>query len=101
MASNLLTDKGKERLIKAVVRAAKNVQTMTDEAYDFLYQSNGFIAHYGIYHFRKYYEDNSLKADILAFKDMNQYDNFCKGKKNYDYYMQRKEIYNEICRRLM
>lgn len=101
MALKLLTEKGKERVIKAVIRATKNVKTMTNEAYDFLYLSYGFMAHYNVYGFREYYESHCLGSDILANQEMNQYANFLKGDHNYEYYMQKKEIYNEICRRLM
>jgi len=87
-----------ERIIRDCVKAARNIETMTDRAYHFLYCSNGFIAHYDKYGFMEEYRDpGSLKKAIFYFQMDNQNNNFHPNDDAYDYYMQKKKIYNEIC----
>jgi hypothetical protein len=87
-----------QRIIRDCVKAAKNIESLTNKAYTFLYLSSNFIAHYDRGGFMDYYaEPGSLKRDILAYQRDNQWGNFRPGEENYDYYMQKKKIYNTVC----
>jgi hypothetical protein len=87
-----------QKIIRDCVKAARNIDDMTDRAYQFLNLSNGFIAHYDKYGFMDYYrEQGSLKRDILACQNHNQWGNFRPGERGYEYYMQKKNIYNAVC----
>jgi hypothetical protein len=87
-----------QKIIRGYVKAANNIETLTDKAYRFLNLSNGFIAHYDRFGFMEYYhEPGSPKRDILAHQKHNQWDNFRPGERGYEYYMQKKKIYNAVC----
>jgi hypothetical protein len=87
-----------QKIIRDCVKAARNTETMTDRAYRFLNLSSGFIAHYDKWGFMDYYrEPGSLKRDILTHQNHNQWDNFRPGERGYEYYMQKKKIYNTVC----
>jgi hypothetical protein len=87
-----------QKIIRDCVKAANNIETMTDKAYRFLNLSNGFIAHYNKLGFMDYYhESGSLKKDILTNQRNNQWWNFRPGERGYEYYMQKKKIYNAVC----
>lgn len=76
-----------------------DIDKLTKAAYNFIMLSSGFIAHYDINGFKSVYEDVDLfKQDILSNQRMNQWANFREGEPNYDYYMQKRDIYNHICR---
>jgi len=86
------------RIIQDCIKAANDINTLSEKAYRFLYLSSGFIAHYDRFGFMaNYREPGSLKADILNFQRDNQWRNFSPRDDNYDYYMQKKRIYNAIC----
>jgi hypothetical protein len=88
----------KQRIIRDCVKAARNIDTLTDKAYRFLNLSSGFIAHYDKFGFMDYYrEPGSLKQDVLSHQRHNQWDNFRPGERGYEYYMQQKDIYNAVC----
>lgn len=89
--------------VRLIVLSFRNVfqrneiSKLTKSAYNFIYQASGFIAHYDIWGFRAHYADvESLKQDILDNQSMNQWRNFRPGERDYDYYMQKREIYNMI-----
>jgi hypothetical protein len=87
-----------QRIIRDCVKAANNIETLTDKAYRFLNLSNDFIAHYNKFGFMDYYrEPGSLKKDILTNQQNNQWGNFRSGEREYEYYMQKKNIYNAVC----
>jgi hypothetical protein len=86
-----------QRIIGDRVTAVGNIETMT-KAYCFLNLSSGFIAYYNKWGFMNYYrEPGSLKRGILARQNHNQWGNFRPGERGYEYYMQKKKIYNAIC----
>lgn len=98
----LKTKNQEQRIIKNVVAACKGINQMNKQGYDFLYLSSGFIAHYNLYGFMDYYSDaGSLEKDILLNQKWNQWDNFHSGERDYAYYMQKKNIYNQICGQLL
>ena len=75
----------------------EDMNRLTRRAYLFIMTASGFIAHYDIHGFRNEYSNvYSLCGDIMKYQDSNQFTNFHKGETNYDYFMQRKEIYNKI-----
>jgi hypothetical protein len=87
-----------QKIIRDCVKAAGNIDTLTDKAYRFLNLSSGFIAHYNKFGFMDHYhEPGSLKQDILAHQNHNQWGNFHPGERGYEYYMQKKSIYNAVC----
>jgi hypothetical protein len=87
-----------QKIVRDCVKAAGNIEVMTDRAYRFLNLSSGFIAHYDKWGFMGYYQEpGSLKRDILAHQNHNQWGNFRPGERGYEYYMQKKKIYNAVC----
>lgn len=96
---NLKTPRQVELIVSSFrkIFLKRDVSYLTKSAYDFIYQSSGFIAHYNIFGFQDHYADvQSLKNDILRNKSMNQWSNFQPGERDYDYYMQKRDIYNMI-----
>ncbi len=74
-----------------------DVQHLTKSAYNFLYQCSGFIAHYNLYGFRDEYANvNDLKRAIARNYGANQWRNFQPGQRDYEYYMEKRDIYNRI-----
>jgi hypothetical protein len=87
-----------QKIIRDCVKAARNIDDLTDKAYRFLNLSNGFIAHDDKFGFMdNYREPGSLKQDILTYQGHNQWGNFRPGERGYEYYMQKKQIYNTVC----
>jgi hypothetical protein len=87
-----------QRIIHDCVKAARNIDNLTEKAYRFLNLSSGFIAHYDRSGFMGHYgEPGSLKKDILTHQNHNQWRNFRPGERGYEYYMQKKDIYNAVC----
>ena len=100
MALEPMSETKKNAIVKSIVNTIVkgNIELLTKQAYDFINLASGFIAHYNHSGFKYHYEDTEkFKADILAFKNQNQWANFSAGEQNYEYYMQKKEIYNMIC----
>ena len=76
----------------------EDINNLTKSAYNFLSLSSGFIAHYNLYGFRGHYDDvNDLKRELANNYCSNQWNNFTPRDKDYEYMMQKKEIYNRIC----
>ena len=75
----------------------RDINKLTNRAYKFVMLSSGFIAHYNLHGFRDHYWNVMLLAQtILDNSYANQWHNFHPGDQDYEYYMQRKEIYNKI-----
>ena len=76
----------------------EDINNLTKSAYNFLSLSSGFIAHYNLYGFRGVYDNvNDLKRELANNYCSNQWNNFTPRDKDYEYMMQKKEIYNRIC----
>jgi hypothetical protein len=89
------------RIVNNIAKVIKtsNIELLTKQAYNYLYLAQGFIAHYNLHGFRDYYQDTAtLKDDILQFQDSNQWTNFHPGERDYEYMMQKRDIYNAICK---
>lgn len=87
--------------IKKVV-LSKNSRNLSKQAYNFVMQASGFIAHYNLYGFQDAYEDtNELATAILNNKSANQWDNFSPRDRDYNYMMAKKLCYNSICTMLL
>jgi hypothetical protein len=98
MAIQPHSSKEEQKIISDCVKAAKDITTMTNKAYEFLYSASGFMDHYDKNGFMEHYETpGSLKSDILTYQRNNQWGHFHTNDDNYDYYMQKKKIYNAIC----
>lgn len=96
---NLLT----QSQINGIVRSVKSVfvhddiNKLTKSAYNFIMLSSGFIAHYDLYGFRMEYRDvYALAENLIRNYDANQWNNFRPGERDYEYYMQKKQIYNQL-----
>lgn len=106
MANKPLTPLSARQVVMIVNNVRKvmltgDTENLTKQAYDFLYQAPGFIAHYDLYGFRGYYENaNKLADDIVANQNINQWRNFRPGERDYEYQMAKKECYNAICKML-
>lgn len=75
-----------------------DINHLTKPAYNFLSLSSGFIAHYNLLGFRDAYANvNALKRQLAESYAANQWNNFRAGERDYDYMMQKKEIYNRVC----
>jgi hypothetical protein len=87
-----------QKIIRDYVKAVRNIDDLTDNAYRFLNLSNGFIAHYNKFGFMDNYRElGSLKQDILTYQSHNQWGNFRSEERGYECYMQKKRIYNVVC----
>ena len=76
----------------------EDINHLSKSAYDFLSLSSGFIAHYNLYGFRCAYDNvNDLKRQLAESYCSNQWNNFTPRDKDYEYMMQKKEIYNRVC----
>lgn len=96
MALETLTADHAVRIVKNVVRACDDITKLNGTGYKYINLASGFIAHYNLHGFKDYYERNSLKHDILANAQNNQWLNFRPGDENYEYYQQKAMIYNRI-----
>lgn len=75
----------------------KDISYLTKNAYDYIYLASGFIAHYNVHGFRAEYENVYMFAQrILNNRSNNQWSNFRPNEENYEYYMQKRDIYNAI-----
>jgi hypothetical protein len=90
------TEKQKSMIVSNVIKAVDNPAKLSKQAYKYLYLCSGFIAHYDHGGFISYYRQNSLKADILRFRDSNQWRNFTPTDRDYEYYKSKADIYNRI-----
>ena len=96
----LKTDKEVSGIYRSFTRIFKHgdMKNLTKNAYNFIMLSSGFIAHYNIHGFRETYEDvGHFASKILSNQQYNQWDNFRPGERDYEYNMQKKFIYNDIC----
>jgi hypothetical protein len=91
-----ISDNQKTLIVNNVVKACNNIDKLNRTGYNFLYLASGFIAHYDINGFKSHYTHHSLKKDLINNQRYNQWHNFSPKDKDYDYYMDKKEIYNRI-----
>ena len=88
-------------IVSSVSKVMKtgNIQNLSKAAYNYLYLCSGFIAHFNHAGFKSTYSNvEKLRHHILQNKANNQWNNFRAGEKDYEYYMQKKSIYNELCK---
>ena len=100
MALTLKTDKQVQLIVSSVrkVMQTGDIDNLTKQAYDFIMLGSGFIAHFNLHGFRAEYSNvEDLRNALLANQRYNQWSNFRPGERDYEYYMQKKEIYNQIC----
>ena len=90
----------KNRILRniGIMFLMQDIKQLDKHGYNFLYLASGFIAHYNLLGFiENYRSTQALGRDILGNQSNNQWGNFHKGEKDYEYMMQKKEIYNQIC----
>lgn len=100
MAIPLHTPRQVQLIVSSIrkVMQTGDISHLSSSAYKYLYLCSGFIAHYNLYGFRAEYSDvETLRAAILRNRRSNQWFNFHPGERDYDYYMQKRDIYNKIC----
>jgi hypothetical protein len=100
-ATWVLNEKGILNSIRKVL-ATGDSDKLTKDAYDFLYLTSGFIAHYNVNGFKHYYRDTELlRNDLKRSSDLQDYDRyvrdgyFSKGEQS-AYYAQKANIYKEL-----
>ena len=94
------TPRQTDLIISSIRKVMKtgDINNLTKLAYKFLYLASGFIAHYNLGGFCDEYADvEKLRFDIQRNQANNQWGNFRPGDADYDYYMQKRDIYNRIC----
>ena len=97
MALTGYTERQKTLIVNNIVRACVNIEALNRTGYKFINLCSGFIAHYDLYGFRSAYSaEGSLARDILRFQNQNQWHNFRPSDVDYDYYMDKRDIYNRI-----
>lgn len=92
-------------IVNNVLKACISIESLNKTGYNFLYQAQGFIAHYNLHGFRAHYgyyqrNGNNLRADILCNAGPNMWRNFRPGDVDYDYYKSKAEVYSMILNRL-
>jgi hypothetical protein len=97
MTISTYTERDEQLIVKNIIAACKDITKLSAKGYKFLMLCSGFIAHYNRDGFIDYYQDESLKQDILQYQRQNQWLNFRVGEQDYDYYMQKRSMYNAIC----
>lgn len=90
------TEAQKKSIAKNLIAACSNIEKLNGPAYKFINLANGFIAHYDINGFKAYYSEHSLQADIEANAKANQWHNFSPKDIAYEYYMSKRDIYNQV-----
>lgn len=100
MALKPMTEGEKNRILRNFGLVFKNndISLLNKYGYGFIYVASGFIAHYNLHGFIEHYGTaGELGRDILSNQSNNQWGNFREGERDYEYMMQKKEIYNQIC----
>lgn len=95
-----LTEQQKTLIVNNIVKACKDITQLNGTGYKFINLANGFIAHYDLRGFIAYYSSESLKKDIIRYKNQNQWNNFTPKDTDYDYYMSKKDVYNRIVEKI-
>jgi len=96
MSLTPLTQRQQSIIVANVAKAVKNIDHLNKTGYNFVYQASGFIAHYDLHGFIASYTGESLKQDLLAYARQNQWSTFRPGEQNYEYYMSKRDTYNQI-----
>jgi hypothetical protein len=97
----LLTPRQISLIVNSISRVIHtgDIDNLTKSAYNYLNLCSGFIAHYNLHGFRHHYENvDDLVYDLQCNAGMNQWTNFRPGDRDYEYMMQKRDVYNEIIR---
>jgi hypothetical protein len=101
MALTALTERQKQLIVTNVVKAVNNIDSLNNTGYKFLCLASGFIAHYDRQGFIAEYSERSLRQDLVSYAGSNQFRNFRPGEANYDYYMSKADVYNQILSQIL
>ena len=92
------TEKQCSLIINNIINACKDINKLNSTGYDYIYIAGNFIAHYNIHGFKDYYQEHSLRDDILRNECINGNDcSYRIGDTDYEYYKQKTDIYKSIC----
>jgi hypothetical protein len=101
MSLTPLTPRQQVLIVNNVVKSVKNgIDNLNKTGYNYLYLASGFIAHYNIHGFKAYYQQHSLKRDILNNVNANLWRNFRPNDNDYEYYMSKAKVYQAIVDKL-
>ena len=90
------------RIINNVLEACKDITHLSMESYRWLHLRAGFIAHFDLEGFIENYQTSlNLRENILANQIHNTCCNRSKKDKDYPYYMQQCEMYQQIVEQLI
>jgi hypothetical protein len=95
-----LTERQQKLIVNNVVKACNDIDSLNKTGYNFLYLASGFIAHYNLGGFIAHYTESDLRSRILRNKHMNMWNNFRQEDNDYEYYMSKKKVYQDICERI-
>jgi len=99
MALILKTQKEADSIVNNLIKASTvNIKHLNVIAYKFISGALRFIANHDIFGYIGHYGvASNLGTHILMHKDINQWHNFNSNHEDYEYLIQKKEIYNLIC----
>ena len=90
------------RVIANILEACRDIKLLSPEAYRWLHLRAGFIAHYDLEGFiEEYQTSQNLRDNILANQIHNTSCNRSRKDRDYPYYLQQCEIYQQIVERLL
>lgn len=103
MAIELKTERQERMIVANLILASKDITRLSRQAYKWISICCGFIAEYNHHGFVTAYHkdyncyDESLGEAIKRNQDNNQWQNFQPSHPDYEYMMQKKRMYNQIC----
>ena len=90
------------RILNNVLAACRDISCISVEAYRWLHLRAGFIAHFDLDGFiEEYQSGQNLRDNILANQIHNTCCNRIKKDKDYPYYLQQCEMYQQLVERLL
>ena len=90
------------RVLNNILAACRDITCLSLEAYRWIHLRAGFIAHFDLDGFIEEYQTcQNLRDNILANQIHNTCCNRSKKDKDYDYYLQQCDMYQQIVERLL
>ena len=90
------------RIIKNILAACRDITCLSMEAYRWIHIKAGFIAHYDLEGFIEEYQTcQNLRDNILANQIHNTSCNRSRKDRDYPYYLQQCEMYQQIVEQLL
>lgn len=102
----ILSNQEQKSITQNIIEACKDISKLSQKGYKWISLCSGFIAHYNLHGFKAEYDPKNnngqplLANSILMNQRNNQWGNFLPNDKDYEYMMQKKKMYNDICKAL-